>query len=404
MKTWQAAVAGLALMVTAASGQADDPELWPVGGKVSMWSEPYMVGSYRHWAEIYPVRVVPTAPPVAELPRNEDLGDVAFWGNGEKLDVASYLERARVTGLLVIKDGVVRLEAYGNGADETSMMTSQSVAKSVVSTLIGIALGEGLIASLDDPIDRYVPELADSAYAGVPIEAILQMSSGIAFHEDYTSSVSDSEKMWIEVAQNHTTGAHDYLLTFDTDAEPYAAYNYKGADTQALGWLIESVTGMSLSAYLSQQLWAPMGMEADALWQVDGTGPDAVEIAYAGLNARLRDWGRFGLLMAQDGLWRGERLLPEGWVTQATVASRPQVQPGELYRGYVMGYQYQWWTYPGPTGAFTAQGINGQFVYVDPSRDLVVVQSAVWPKWWDDNLEHMFNDFVKEVARLTDQG
>lgn len=398
------ATAGLALILFALGARADDPELWPVGGKVSMWSEPYMVGSYRHWAEIYPVRVVPTAPPVSELPRNEDLGDVPFWGNGEKLDVASYLERARVTGLLVIKDGVIRLEAYGNGADESSMMTSQSVAKSVVSTLVGIALGEGLIGSLDDPIDRYVPELAHSAYAGVPIEAVLQMSSGIAFREDYDSDVSDSERMWVEVAQNHSVGAHDYLLTFATDTAPYETFNYKGADTQALGWLVERVTGMTLSAYLSQQLWAPMGMEADALWQVDGTGPDAVEIAYAGLNARLRDWGRFGLLMAQDGVWQGERLLPEGWVAQASVASRPQVQPGKLYRGYVMGYQYQWWTYPGATGAFTAQGINGQFVYVDPSRDLVVVQSAVWPEWWDDNLEHMFNDFVKEVAKLTDEG
>ncbi len=403
MKILQTATAGLALILLALGARADDAELWPVGNKVSMWSEPYMVGSYRHWAEIYPVRVVPTAPPVSELPRNEDLGDVPFWGNGEKLDVASYLERARVTGLLVIRDGVIRLEAYGNGADETSMMTSQSVAKSVVSTLVGIALGEGLIASLDDPIDRYVPGLADSAYAGVPIEAVLQMSSGIAFREDYDSDYSDSERMWVEVAQNHRVGAHEYLLTFGTDTAPYETFNYKGADTQALGWLIESVTGMSLSAYLSQQLWAPMGMEADALWQVDGTGPDAVEIAYAGLNARLRDWGRFGLLMAQDGLWQGERLLPEGWVAQATTPSRPQVRPGKLYRGYPLGYQYQWWTYGSGKGDFTAQGINGQFVYVDPSRDLVVVQSAVWPKWWDDNLEHMFNDFVKEVARLTDE-
>ena len=403
VNTWQAAAAGLALAAVSATALADDAELWPVGNAISMWDEPYMVGSYRHWADIYPVRVVAAAAPVSELPRNEDLGEVPFWGNAEKLDLVSYIERARVTGLLVIKDGVIRLEAYGNGADETSQMTSQSVAKSITATLVGIALGEGLIESLDDPIDKYVPELADSAYGGVPIEAILQMSSGVAWTEDYDSNTADSETMWIAVVQNRTLSAHDHLLGLQERAgEPYETFTYKGVDTHALGWLVERVTGMSLSAYLETRLWQPMGMEADASWGLDGEGPQASEIASAAFNARLRDWGRLGLLMAQDGMWNGERLLPEGWVERATRPSRPQVMPGKLYRGYPMGYQYQWWTYPGDRGTFTAQGVNGQFIYVDPSRDLVVVQTAVWPDFWDDTLEHMFNDFVKEVAKLTD--
>ncbi len=388
------------LLLAAGSAVAGD---WPVGTPDTMWDEPYMVGSYRNWGEIFPVRTIEAATPIP-LPRGPSLEPLTFRGNAEQMTVADYMERARVTGLLVIKDGAIRLEAYGHGADEASQMTSQSVAKSITSTLVGLALGDGLIASLDDPIDLYVPELAGSAYAGVPIEAILQMSSGVAYEEDYDSPTSDSEVMWVTVMRDRTVSAHDNLFTLqERDGEPYEEFVYKGADTHALGWLVEEVTGLSLSAYLAQKLWQPMGMEGDASWGLDGDGPLASEIASAGFNAVLRDWGRLGLLMAQDGVWNGKRLLPEGWVAAATVSSRPQVMPGKLYRGYALGYQYQWWTYPGNDGRFTAEGVNGQFIYVDPARDLVVVQTADWPDWWDDDLERLFNDFVKQVTKLTDE-
>lgn len=390
-----------ACLVAGATPVLAEQDIWPVGNAITMWEDPYIVGSYRNWAEIYPVRVVEAGTP-QDLPRGPEIGPFEFWGNGEKLDLESYIERGRVTGLLVIRNGEIRLEAYGHGGEETSLFTSQSVAKSVTATLVGIAWGEGLIDSLDDPIDKYVPELAGSAYAGVPIEAILQMSSGVAFVEDYDSGRSDSERLWLDVAAYRTVSAHDFLTDLErTEAAPYEVFNYKGSDTQALGWLVERVTGTSLSAYLSERIWKPVGMEADGLWGVDDEDLDgASEIAFAALNARLRDWGRFGLLMARDGVWNGTRILPEGWVERATTPSSPQVMPGRLYRGYKLGYQYQWWVYP--DGTYTAQGINGQFVYVDAARDLVVVQTAAWPDWWDSEREHMFEDFVKAVARLTD--
>ncbi len=160
------------------------------------------------------------------------------------------------------------------------------------------------------------------------------------------------------------------------------------------------VSGMSLSDYASAALWQPLGMEADASWMVDGRGEDAVEIAFSGVSARLRDFGRFGLLMAQDGLWEDQRLLPEGWVRQATVPSTPQVQPGRLYEGYPLGYQYQWWTLPWGDGVFTAQGVNGQFVYVDPANGLVVVQTAVWDDWWIDEAEEEFYALARSLAEV----
>ena len=401
MRGWRAALLLVLLPVMAGAAAADDAEQWPVGNAWTMWEDPYIIGSYRHWKEIYPVRVV-EAGTEQPLPYGPQLGPVEFWGNGEKLDVESYLERARVTGLLVIKNGEIRLEAYGNGGDQDALFTSNSVAKSVTSTLVGVALGQGLIDSLDDPVDKYIPELADTAYAGVPIEAVLQMSSGVAFVEDYDSALSDSDRLWIDVAARRTVSAHAFLMGMtETETAPYRVFNYKGTDTQALAWLIERVTGKTLSAYLSETIWNPVGMEADALWGVDDDDLDgASEIAFAALNARLRDFGRFGLLIARDGVWNGNRILPEGWVERATTPSSPQVMPGRLYQGYKLGYQYQWWVYP--DGTFTAQGINGQFIYVDRSRDLVVVQTAGWSDWWDTHLEHMFEDFVRKVAQMTD--
>jgi len=380
---------------------ADDSDAYPVGTMTTMWWEHHMFGSYRHWDEIFSVRPIDSgAGEVSYLPQGDLLGDLDYMYRGERHFVSDYMERNRVTGLLVIHGGVIRMEHYAHGADETSRFVSQSVAKSVVSTLVGRAIQDGLIESVADPIDRYVTALASSAYAGVPIEAVLQMSSGIAYDEDYDAYNSDVSKMWRESGELHVTPINSFLLDYETDAAPYAVYNYKGADTQALAWLLSEVSGRPLSDYVSQALWQPLGMESDASWMLDGFGEDATEIAFSGLSAVLRDYGRFGLLMAQDGMWEGKRLLPEGWVEQASVPSRPQVQPGRLYPGYELGYQYQWWVLPGSRGIFTAQGVNGQFVYIDPSADLVVVQTAAWTDWWDDDAEEEFYALSDLLANL----
>jgi CubicO group peptidase (beta-lactamase class C family) len=168
-----------------------------------------------------------------------------------------------------------------------------------------------------------------------------------------------------------------------------------------LGWLVSRVTGKTLSDYLSEKIWKPLGMEANANWATDGRGPDASETGFCCLNATLRDYARFGLLMAQDGVWQGRRLLPEGWVAEATRSDMPQVQPGKLYDGYDMGYQYQWWTFPGEDHAFTAEGINGQFIYVNPAQQVVIVVTNVWKDWWIEELEDhthaIFDSFVERL-------
>ena len=382
-----------------APAQAEDD--YPVGTISSMWWPQNMIGSYRHWDEIFAVREISRGDgPVFPLIEGEVFEVYDFDYRGGHQLVADYMEDNRVTGLLVLHGGLIRMERYAYGAVEASLFTSQSVAKSIVSTLVGRAIHDGLIDSVDDPIHRYVPALAQTGYAGVPIEAVLQMSSGIRYNEDYDDLDSDISQMWTQAAERHTQSINDFLLDYPAQRAPGTVFNYKGADTQALAWMLMEVTGMNLADYASAALWRPLGMEADASWIVDGRGDDAVEIAFTGVNARLRDYGRFGLLMAQDGMWEDRRLLPEGWVRQATVPSTPQVQPGTLYEGYLLGYQYQWWTLPWGDCVFTAHGLNGQFVYVDPANDLVVVQTAVWRDWWIDDAEEEFYALARSLTEV----
>jgi CubicO group peptidase (beta-lactamase class C family) len=261
------------------------------------------------------------------------------------------------------------------------------VAKSITSTLVGFAIGDGLIKSVDDPISDYLPELKGSGYDGVPIKAILQMSSGVSFIEDYDTSVSDSTRMWEGSLVKNETPINEFVRNIKRTREPFKSFHYASVEPVALGWLVSRVTGKTLSDYLAEKMWVPLGMDADANWVTDGPGPNATEAAFCCINATLRDYARIGLLMTQDGVWQGKRLLPDGWVAEATRPDRPQVQPGKLYAGYQMGYQYQWWTFPGEDHAFTAEGVNGQFVYVNPAEDLVIVMTSVWKDWWSDDLE-----------------
>ena len=172
-------------------------------------------------------------------------------------------------------------------------------------------------------------------------------------------------------------------------------------DTQILGLLLARVTGTSLSSYMAERLWGPLGAESDSRWILDREGEEGVEMAFGGFNSTLRDYGRFGLLMAYEGKWRGKELLPEGWVAEATVPHSAQVDYGKLYPDYPLGYSYQWWCFPGPDHAFTAQGIHGQFVMVNPVLDLVVVKTSAWPVPWDDGKEReMYALFHAVEARL----
>jgi CubicO group peptidase (beta-lactamase class C family) len=391
----------LALIVAGLPMQASADDEYPIGGLTSLWGEAYVVGSYRHLGEIYYSRPVSRRAPAGELPRGQPIDVSTYDLRGMPRSLEDYLERARTTGFIVLKNGKIVFERYRLGADERSLFTSMSVAKSLVSTLVGFAIADGLIGSVNEPISDYLPELAGSGYDGVPIKAVLQMSSGVDFVEDYDSASSDSSRMWNESVVYNNKAITEFVRSAKRSRAPFARFHYAGVETVALGWLVARVSGRTLSDYLSEKLWGPLGMEADANWVVDGHGPAAVEAAFCCFNATLRDYARFGLLIAQGGRWEGGQLLPEAWVREATAPDRPQVQPGKLYPGYDLGYQYQWWTFPGPDRAFTGQGVNGQFVYVNPAENLVIVVTSVWPDWWSEDLEqHTYAIFAAFAQAL----
>jgi CubicO group peptidase (beta-lactamase class C family) len=389
----------LGLVILASVAQAEE---YPVGTADSMWHDPYMIGSYRHWDEIYPVRDIPRSGPVSALDRAPPIQNLTYMRGTTERSIDKYFELSRATGLVVIRDDAIVFERYALGADDASKFTSMSVAKSIVSTLVGFAIDDGLIESVGDPIDRYVPELAGTGYDGVPIKAVLQMSSGMAFIEDYTASGSDSTRLWLETAHYRSTPLNTFVTQMERKQDPFADFNYKGIDTAALGWLIAAVTGRSLSAYAAEKLWGPLGMEADASWGIDGRGDAASELAFCCVQATLRDFARFGLFMLHRGEWNGTTLLSAGWVDAATAIDGDQVAFGRLYAGYPLGYGYQWWLLPGDDGAYMAVGINGQFVYVNPARNMVVAATHVWRSFWDAGLEKEFYALIDGFIAATE--
>src|SRR4030095_16805972 len=266
-------------------------------------------------------------------------------------------------GMVVVHRGKIRYERYWQGADETTHFTSWSMAKSVTSTLVGLAYGDGKIAKLEDPITKYVPELASSAYKDVTVEQALQMSSGVKFIEDYSVPQSDVARF----ANQGVRGgkANEFLTTLtEKAAPPGTKFNYNSAETQVLGWIVKNATVEAPSKLLSERIWQRAGMEDDAEWIVDR--PNGMEVTGMGINARLRDYARFGVLMLHDGMHDGARVLPVGWVARATKPSAPSVQIGNLFEGAPLGYQYQWWV-RSPT-QFEAEGAYGTFVYVSQAH------------------------------------
>ncbi|MGW4125987.1 serine hydrolase domain-containing protein [Nocardia sp. NPDC004711] len=315
---------------------------------------------------------------------NKSLDGLHYTFNGTDRTLDRYAsDDNRIAGLLVLKDGAIVHERYGMGNNETSRWTSWSIAKSFTGSLVGAALVDKSIGSLDDPITRYVSELKDSPYQDNTIRQLLQMSSGLRWtSEPYTLyGDSDIARLFQAAYSNRAGAVMDLMITRPRVAAPGVAFNYANGDTYVLGAVVAKATGKNLSDYLSQKIWQPLGMEADGYWMLDS--PGGLEMGGNNLSATLRDYGRFGQFI----LGGGEGVLPKGWRDEAGQPHSATTGYGKLpYSGYPGGYGYQWWCYPpgvagahGPTPTFEAEGVYGQKLYINPSDGVVVVQWAAWP-------------------------
>ncbi len=331
-----------------------------------------LVGNFSHYDTVSRTRAVPRGPAVWDFARAPAEIALRYTYQGRARTLPDYLSRHPTTGLLILKDNVILAEHYQYGRGDQDRFMSQSMAKTVLGMLVGIAVGEGSIRSIDDRAETYLPSLAGSEIGATPISALLHMASGIAYREVYDGH-DDAAKLNAAIWQRNGAGAEAAVRQFgEREAAPDTKWHYKGLDTETLGLVLMAATGQSLSSYFSARIWSRIGPERDAAWAIDAHGQ---EPAFCCLNITLRDYGRLGRLLAHDGAWEGEQVIPEAWVIEATTPAAPFLQPG-AGAGYY-GYGYQVWLVPGTRRQFVLIGIHGQMLFVDPATKIVLVHTAV---------------------------
>ena len=297
--------------------------------------------------------------------------------DGETKDLVRFLDDTWTTGLVVLREDKIVFEEYYRGNSATSKTISWSVAKSFVSAMIGIAVAEGDIADIHQPVTDFVPILTSTGYDGVSIKDVLQMSSGVRFNEDYGDFFSDINRLGRAIAFG--TPVEDIVLRLKRERTPGTYLHYVSMDTQVLGMVLRAATGQTVTSYLEKKIWQKIGMESDAYLLVDSKG---MEMVFGCLIAVLRDYARLGMLYLNEGAWNGEQIIPSGWVQTSVTADVPHLRPGcRPTSDSVLGYGFQWWIPPEPEGDFLAIGIYNQFIYVHPGHRVVIAKSSAYPDY-----------------------
>ena len=354
-----------------AYGAADG---YPLGNRSTFFRLRYLVGSHSHLDEIFDSRVARRAAHPSELMRATSVPDITYTFENQTRTLEDYLARHPTTGLLVARGDTILVERYQYGRTDRQRFTSWSMGKTVTAMLIGIAIAEGHIRSVDDPAERYVPELAGTEYGRTSLRHLLQMSSGVKFVEKYTGD-DDVAELSRRTFLRLKPGGVEAVKPFNERAVPAGTkFSYASVETQVLGLVLARAVGRPVTAYLEEKIWQPIGAEADATWLVDDTGQ---EVTYCCVNAVLRDWARLGLLLAHDGRWRGREVIPAEWLLAATTVSGDQPHLAPRVATSFFGYGYQTWIIPSPRRRFALLGVRGQFIFVDPTSRLVMVHTAV---------------------------
>ncbi len=347
-------------------------EGYPIGTpKNWFYDEHVRVGSFSHMDEVIPhYQTLHKSAAPLPLPEAASAPTPGYRFEEQNYTIDDFLAHQRITGLLVIKDGKILAERYQYARKDSDRFISHSMAKSITSLAIGFALAEKKIASLDDTISRYEPKLAGSPYGETTIRNMLRMSSGVPFDESYDGK-DDLTRFNITRYRQDSIAALRELTT--REVEQGTRFHYASSETVALVLVLRAVTGTSLTEYLTRRLWQPMGAEADASWTAYS---DGTVVGAGNFNATLRDYGRLGILLANDGETGGKQIIPKDYLLDATDWHR---QP-EAFRPSnatpYFGYGYQFWLFPGEKRRFALLGVYGQAIFVDPELKLVLVLTA----------------------------
>jgi CubicO group peptidase (beta-lactamase class C family) len=346
-------------------------EGYPICPPSPQWETRCLVGSMSRYDEVFPARKVANGANARPLRRSEAEPTIRYTYQSQSSGLDDYLSRNRTTGLLILKGDTILAERYQYDRTPEHRMVSHSMAKTIVAILVGVALSERKIQSLDDLSEKYVAELTGTPYGQTPLRHLLTMSSGVQFAEGYTGN-SGLATLFRLSALGESAGGAATVMPFRTrERAPGERFHYSSAETQVLGLVLRAATGKPLAEYLSEKIWQPMGAEADASWIIDKGG---YEVAYIGVNARVRDYARLGMLLANDGTLDGRPIIPVGWVREATTPPAAQFEPGQTRSAF--GYGYQTWILPGNDRQFALRGLRGQAVFVHPKSKLVMVHTA----------------------------
>lgn len=330
--------------------------------------------NFRNIREIFPTRKVdkpneafyfPLADKHTALPMSFNVGDSV-------IQTEAFLSKTLTDALLIIKNDTIVYEHYHNGFESEDVHISWSMSKSVISALMGIAIEEGAIKSIEETVTDYLPGFIGTGYDGVRIKDVLQMSSGVDFNEDYGDFNSDINALGRYFALGMPMSDFAKRLK---NIRPPGTYNwYISVDTQVLGMILTKATGKTISEYMYEKLWSKIGAESDAYWIIDKAG---MEFALGGLNITARDYAKLGQLYLDSGRWQGQQIVPEEWVIASITPDAPHLMPGIRNNAkFKDGYGFQWWIPFGGDDEFNAQGIYGQFIYIDPDQKVVIVKLA----------------------------
>ena len=346
---------------------------FPVGTRATASERRNLVGTYSHFDELFSSRSVGRSSAPWLFKRAPE-PTIFYNFRSDRLSIDDYLSRNPTTGLLIVKDDTILYEHYRYARTDRDRFLSQSMAKTITAMLIGIAISENKIRSIDDTVLAYVPSLANTEYGNTSIRDLLHMSSGVAFTENYDGS-DDVAKLGRDLFGEAGKDPVASVAQFNTRIAPSGTkWHYASAETEVLGLVLRAAVGQPISEYLHDRIWQTIGTEADASWAIDGTGQ---EVTFCCFNAILRDYARLGRLLAHDGAWEGHQVIPRQWLSDATTVhpTSAYLAPGTATPYF--GYGYQVWIFPGEQRRFALLGIRGQMILVDPASKLVMVHTAV---------------------------
>lgn len=369
--------ASVAAIVLIAAGAFYSKEIYRLYKAVTLFDEASIVENFRGMGDIFPYKTVKRGGQVFEFGENPQPLPETYTYNGKTYNFKKILKDTWTTGFIVIKDDKICFEEYYLGNTPDTLNISWSVGKSFVSALVGVALHEGKIKDVSQPVSEIVPRLKGTGYDGVSLKDVLQMSSGIKFDEDYSDFDSDINRMGRAIALG--TSINEFAASLESERKSGEYHHYVSMDTQVLGMVLKEAVGVRPSIYLEEKIWKKIGMQSDAKFLVDDYD---MELVFGGLNVTLRDYARFGRLYLNGGDWNGDQVVPAQWVKDSVTPDAAHLQPGDNpLSSSKWGYGYQWWIPEDPRGDFMALGVHGQFIYVNPAKKVVIVKNSADPFW-----------------------